>query len=88
MKALGGMIRGLAGLFVDDGLLALKVVAVVLLAGAVAKLIPGAPLGAGGILLFGCLATLFCQCCKGRGLTAVIFRGAGLDMGRRLNALQ
>ena len=45
MNALGGVIHALAGLFVDDGLLALKIVVVVLLAGTAAKLIPGAPLG-------------------------------------------
>jgi hypothetical protein len=59
MNALGSVIRGLGGLFVDDGWLALEIVAVVLLAGIVAKLIPGISLGAGGILLFGCVLVLF-----------------------------
>ena len=50
--------RELAGLFVDDGALALAIVAVVLLAGILATLMPDIPL-AGAILLFGCLGVLF-----------------------------
>jgi hypothetical protein len=51
--------RELAGLFVDDGALALAIVAVVLLAGILAILMPDIPLAAGAILLFGCLGVLF-----------------------------
>jgi hypothetical protein len=51
--------RELAGLFVDDGALALAIVAVVLLAGILATLMPDIPLAAGPILLFGCLGVLF-----------------------------
>jgi hypothetical protein len=51
--------RELAGLFVDDGALALAIVAVVLLAGILATLMPDIPLAAGAILLFGCLGVLF-----------------------------
>jgi len=50
--------RELAGLFVDDGAFALAIIAVVVLTGVVATLLPEVPLVAGGILLFGCLAAL------------------------------
>ena len=52
------LLRELAGLFVDDGALALAIIAVVVLAGMAATLIPQLPLAAGAILLFGCLAAL------------------------------
>jgi hypothetical protein len=58
MNALTAVLRELIGLFVDDGLLALTVVAVVVLAGIVAVLMPDAHLAAGAILLFGCLGAL------------------------------
>ena len=48
----------LARLFVDDGALALSIIAVVVVAAIVAMLIPEVPLAAGAILLFGCLAAL------------------------------
>ena len=51
-------LRELAGLFVDDGALALVIIAVVVLTGVVATLLPEVPLVAGGILLFGCLTAL------------------------------
>jgi hypothetical protein len=47
------VVRELAGLF--DGSLALAILAVVLIASAFATLMPGVPLAAGAILLFGCL---------------------------------
>jgi uncharacterized membrane protein YdjX (TVP38/TMEM64 family) len=50
-------LREIAGLFVDDGWLALSIVAVVALAAAI-SLLPGASLAAGGLLLFGCLGAL------------------------------
>jgi hypothetical protein len=53
------VLRELAGLFVDDGALALAIIAVVVLAGIAATLMPEIPLAAGAILLFGCLAVLF-----------------------------
>jgi hypothetical protein len=59
MNTLGAVLRALAGLFVEDGALALEIVAVVVLAGISATLIPDVPLTAGGILLFGCLGVLF-----------------------------
>lgn len=58
MTALTNVLRELAGLFVDDGALALTIIAVVALAGMVAMLMPEVPLTAGAILLFGCLAAL------------------------------
>jgi hypothetical protein len=48
----------LLGLFVEDGSFALQIVAVVVLAGLSAILIPGVPLATGAILLFGCLGVL------------------------------
>jgi hypothetical protein len=59
MIILASVWRELAGLFVDDGALALGTVVVVLLAGILATLIPDIPLAAGAILLFGCLGVLF-----------------------------
>jgi len=59
MNTLRAIIRELAGLFVDDGALALEIVAVVLLAGISASLMPDLPLATGGILLLGCVAVLF-----------------------------
>jgi uncharacterized membrane protein YdjX (TVP38/TMEM64 family) len=59
VNTLANMVRELAGLFVDDGALALTIVAVVVLAAAVATLMPDVPLAAGAVLLFGCLAGLF-----------------------------
>jgi hypothetical protein len=59
MIILASVWRELAGLFVDDGALALAIVAVVLLAGILATLMPDIPLAAGAILLVGCLSVLF-----------------------------
>ena len=58
MNMLGAVFRELIGLFVDDGLLALEIVAVVVLAAITAALIPDVPLAAGAILLCGCLGVL------------------------------
>ena len=58
MNALEAAIRELIGLFVDDGWFALRIVAVVVLAGISATLMPAAPWAAGAILLFGCIGTL------------------------------
>ena len=58
MTALTNVLRELVGLFVDDGALALTIIAIVVLAGMVAMLMPEVPLAAGAILLFGCLAAL------------------------------
>jgi 2-keto-4-pentenoate hydratase len=56
MTMLANVLRELVGLFVDDGALALAIVAIVALAGVMATL--GLPLVAGAILLFGCLGVL------------------------------
>ena len=59
MSTLRSVVRALLGLFVDDGALAFEIVAVVVLTGVFAILIPGSPLVAGSILLLGCLGVLF-----------------------------
>jgi hypothetical protein len=48
----------LAGLFVDDGWLALGIIAVVACAGLSATFLPDLPLVTGAVLLFGCLGVL------------------------------
>ena len=59
MTLLVGTFQELVGLFVDDGALALAIVAVVVVAGISAFLIPAVPLASAAILLFGCLGVLF-----------------------------
>jgi hypothetical protein len=56
---LSSVLREIAGLFVDDGALALAIIAIVAIAGVAATLMPDVPLAAGAILLFGCLGVLF-----------------------------
>ena len=58
MNALEAVWRELLGLFVDDGALALEILAVVMLAAISVALAPNAPLAAGIILLLGCLGVL------------------------------
>jgi hypothetical protein len=58
MKALKAVFSEVAGLFVEDGSLALEIVAIVMLAGVFSRLFPDSPSVAGGILLFGCLGVL------------------------------
>ena len=58
MSALSALARELIGLFVDDGALALAILAVVAVAGICVALAPNAPLLAGAVLMFGCLAVL------------------------------
>jgi hypothetical protein len=58
MSTLAAIIRELVGLFVDDGALALAIVAVVIAAGLVAAFAPAPAWASGGILLFGCLGVL------------------------------
>jgi hypothetical protein len=58
MNMLGAMVRELLGLFVDDGSLALEIVAVVVLAAISAALMPNVPLATGAILIIGCLGVL------------------------------
>ena len=59
MKTVINILRELAGLFIDDGLLAVAIGAVVLLAAIVAAFVPGVPIAAGVVLLTGCLGVLF-----------------------------
>lgn len=67
MTALTNVLRELAGLFVDDGALALTIIAIVALAGMVAMLMPEVPLAAGAVLLFGSLAALLWSVARAGG---------------------
>jgi hypothetical protein len=58
MNVLGAVVRELLGLFVDDGSLALAILAVVAVAAISAVLVPNEPLATGGILLVGCVGVL------------------------------
>ena len=58
MNMLIAVLRELIGLFVDDGSLALMILAVVILAGVFVSLAPDLQLAAGAVLLFGCLGVL------------------------------
>jgi len=58
MNILRAVFYELIGLFIDDGSLALEIVAVVVLAAMSAALLPDVPLATGVILLFGCLGVL------------------------------
>ena len=64
MKVVASAFRELAGLFVDDGWLALAILAVIAFAGTFSTLLPGIPLAAGAILLFGCLGVLLANVAK------------------------
>jgi hypothetical protein len=58
MNMLRAVLRELLGLFVDDGALALEILAVVALTAITAALAPGLPLAAETVLLLGCLGVL------------------------------
>ena len=58
MNAVVSVFRELFGLFVDDGALALAILAVIALAGIFSTLMANIPLAAGAIILFGCLGVL------------------------------
>jgi hypothetical protein len=58
MSVLRAVGRELLGLFVDDGALALEILAVVVVAAIAAALVPDVPLATGGILLLGCVGVL------------------------------
>jgi hypothetical protein len=58
MTVLTGILRELAGLFVDDGWLAVAILGVVALAAVIAALAPEGSLAAGAVLLCGLLAVL------------------------------
>jgi hypothetical protein len=57
MSTLSNVVRELAGLFVDDGWLALAILGVVALAAIVSTLVSD-PLATGAVLLLGCLGVL------------------------------
>jgi hypothetical protein len=57
MSGLAGVLRELFGLFVDDGAMALALIAIIALAAAAAALMPGT-LTAGAVLLLGCIGVL------------------------------
>jgi hypothetical protein len=59
MKMFIGILRELAGLFVDDGRLALEISLVIAVAAIVSAIAPDIPIGAGVVLLGGCLCVLF-----------------------------
>ena len=58
MTRLRTIARPVLGLFVEDGSLAAVIVAVVLFAGLLRAVLPGAPSLAGVVLLIGCLGAL------------------------------
>jgi hypothetical protein len=58
VKTLKGIAASLAGLFVEDGALALSILGVVAAAGICTVLFPAAGPASGAILLFGCLGVL------------------------------
>jgi len=58
MKLVAALFRALMGLFVDDGSLAIAILAVVGLAAAVALLMPGTSLVAGAAMVVGCPSAL------------------------------
>ncbi len=58
MNTLIGIAASLAGLFVEDGALALAILGVVAAAGICAALVPNMAPASGAILLFGCLSVL------------------------------
>jgi hypothetical protein len=61
---LTAILRELAGLFVDDGALALAILGVIGLAWIFAALMPGMPLLPGAVLLLGCLGVLVANVIK------------------------
>jgi uncharacterized membrane protein YdjX (TVP38/TMEM64 family) len=58
MRMLINLARQFAGLFVEDGWLALAILYIVALAAVIALAMPRLTLAAGAILLFGCLGIL------------------------------
>ena len=58
MSTVTALLRDVAGLFVDDGSLALAILGVVVTAAIVAALVPTVPLVTGATLLLGCVGVL------------------------------
>ena len=67
MTMLATAAQTVVGLFVDDGSLALAILAVVVLSGIAATLVPDMPLVTGAALLGGCLGVLFANVMKATG---------------------
>jgi len=63
VRTLAGIARELIGLFVDDGMLAIAIIAVIAVAAIVASLVPG--ITAGIVLLTGLLFVLFANVMAG-----------------------
>jgi hypothetical protein len=66
VKTLIGVAASLAGLFVEDGALALAILGVVAAAAICAALVPNAAPACGAILLFGCLGVLLLNVIRAR----------------------
>ena len=64
MTMLATVFRMLVGLFVDDGALALSIIAIVVVSWILSTLMPDMPLAAGAVLLIGCLGALFANVMK------------------------
>jgi hypothetical protein len=64
MRTVIAIARELFGLFVEDGSLALSVLALIAFAAVVLWAVPDRPLVGGGVLLFGYLAALFINVAK------------------------
>jgi hypothetical protein len=79
MRVLTGILRELAGLFVDDGWLAIAILGVVALAAVVAALTPAGSLAAGVVLACGLLAVNALN----RGGLLRRYRGARLGSRRK-----
>jgi hypothetical protein len=58
MNVLRAVVHELLGLFVDDGALAVEILAVIVVAAVSVALAPDEPLVTGAILLLGCLGVL------------------------------
>jgi hypothetical protein len=66
MKTLTNILRELAGLFIDDGSLALATSVVVVFAALVAAIAPAAPIAAAVVLLAGCPGVLLSNVMRAR----------------------
>ena len=64
MKTLIDIFRELAGRFIDEGLLALAICVVIVLAAIVVAIAPAVPIAAGIVLLTGCLGVLYSNAMK------------------------
>ena len=78
MRTLTTLFRAIAGLFIDDGWLALAIGIVVAVAAVVAAIAPAVPMAAGVVLLVGCPALLFGNVTRAanRGIRSTTFVAA------------